>query len=167
LAIPQAGKDAPSAKTCSQDGVPGRKKHNNCPERLTNPVIRSQRKPIRPHKGATKYILGTVVSNQEMVCTTSPRVHATYTLAGPWCVSACALPSLSKSDAEVSRLRLVSRCKKVCSLTGLPAFSPWPLPFCCPLGVGGAMCGIFSGLGCSRPTWVTPTSEALPALERA
>jgi hypothetical protein len=34
-------------------------------------------------------------------------------------------------------------------------------------GVGGAMCGIFSGLGCSRPTWVTPTSPALPALERA
>lgn len=82
----------------------------------------------------------------------SERRICRYTFAGASCDSAGA--SFSKSEADVSRFRLVSRCIKVCSLTGLPALFSWLLPFCPfrPLGVGGAIWGIFSGLGCSRPT---------------
>lgn len=37
-----------------------------------------------------------------------------------------------------------------------------------PVGVpAAAWCGMFSGRGCWEPMLVTPTSEALPALERA
>lgn len=68
---------------------------------------------------------------------------------------------------------LVSRCRKLLSFTGLPlcpacSCPPFPLPLPLgPFGPGEVRCGIFSGRGCSEPIEVTPTSEALPALERA
>lgn len=69
---------------------------------------------------------------------------------------------------------LVSRCKKLASLTGLPLWPPssgplFPLPLPLPLlvGPGEVKCGIFSGSGCSEPMDVTPPSGILPAFERA
>lgn len=70
---------------------------------------------------------------------------------------------------------LVSRCKKLLSLTGLPLVAPGRLPLGAPLlgplllllGPGDVRCGIFSGRGCWLPMEVTPPSEALPAFERA
>jgi hypothetical protein len=61
---------------------------------------------------------------------------------------------------------LVSRCKKLLSLTGLPLW-PWEVTPIALLLCGVDECGMFSGTGCSRPIVVTPASDALPALESA
>ena len=81
--------------------------------------------------------------------------------------------SLSLGTASWSST-LVSRFKKLHSFTGLPLCPPWceplcPLPFPLVLlfWLGELRCGMFSGKGCCEPMEVTPTSEALPALERA
>lgn len=80
-------------------------------------------------------------------------------------------PPLSSSEALVSRLR------KLASLTGLPLWAPteplvWMLPLPLPpwlalLTLGEVRCGIFSGSGCWEPTLPVSTEPALPALERA
>ena len=71
---------------------------------------------------------------------------------------------------------LCSRCRKLLSFTGDPLCPddccPCPLPTPpAPLplfpGLGELKCGMFSGRGCCEPIEVTPTSDALPALERA
>lgn len=71
---------------------------------------------------------------------------------------------------------LVSRCRKLLSLTGLPLLPPattapfrLPLwtPFGTPFGPDEDRCGMFSGSGCWLPIVVRPPSPALPALERA
>lgn len=88
----------------------------------------------------------------------------------------------------------VSLCRKLPSLTGLRPWiliEPWwplwwKLPWCCPwlpdplpfppcawpwpllpLDEVADKCGMFSGSGCLDPMFVTPTSEAFPALLRA
>jgi hypothetical protein len=73
-----------------------------------------------------------------------------------------------------SSLALVSRWRKLDSLTGLPAWFDVvlssPLPLFAPLLLALLFrpvvfrCGMFSGCGCCEPIVVTPASEALPAL---
>ena len=69
---------------------------------------------------------------------------------------------------------LSERCKKLLSFTGDPLcppisgpFVPLVPPLLPVLGEGVLRCGMFSGSGCWEPIVVTPTSEALPALESA
>lgn len=93
--------------------------------------------------------------------------------------SACSLPLSASASSSSMSSALVSRCRKLPSLTGLPLapvvpapgrgrLGPPPMPPAAPLWIVGLLlCGMLSGDGCSRPIEVTPMSEALPALERA
>ena len=82
-------------------------------------------------------------------------------------------PALSFSSSEA----LVSRFRKLLSLTGLPLWAPtmperWTLlfpepPWLAALMLGEVRCGMFSGRGCCEPTLPVSTEPALPALESA